>query len=225
MSVPSRPSRPPRPPPSTANRRAISSTVVKAAPQATPSTSQSLARRRRTRPGASSPRAARGTSLSVSSAREAMTTDAEALPTATPASCASKVDTPAVTGASIIPVENTPETKDHDTVLARASRNQATTAHTHPIHAPSAVRSAGHSTTATRRTPSATHVATTRTRLSRASNRDWATRAPSTSHHSRRGSACPPRCSDRDTPTSLITTNQALAHLVGYDLTHSTCCV
>ena len=165
-------------------RRLTSSTVSKAAPAATPRTIQSLTRKRRTRPGAARARTASGVSLSTSSTMGATTSEAAVSDGVTPAALQTHRLTVAINSANGIPVANTPEVSAQETVLARARANQHTTSHRHPIHAPSAVRIVGETTTATRSTSSANQEATARTRRSTRKMRDLDVRSRSRSHHS-----------------------------------------
>ena len=110
--------------------------------------------------------------------------DAAVLDGVTPAALQTHRLTMAISNANGIPVANTPEVSAQETVLARARANQHTTSHKHPIQAPSAVRTVGETTTATRTTSSANQEATARTRRSARRMRDLDVRSRSRSHHS-----------------------------------------
>ena len=166
-------------------RRVTSSTASKAAPAATPRTIQSLTRKRRTRPGATKARIASGVSLRTSSTTEATTREADVSEGVTPAALQTHKLTIAISSANGIPVASPPEVSAQETVLARARANQHTTSHRHPTQAPSAVRTVGETTTATRTTSSANQEATARTRRSARKMRDRDVRSRSRSHHSR----------------------------------------
>ncbi len=103
----------------------------------------------------------------------------------TPAALQTHRLTVPISSANGIPVANTPEVSAQETVLARARANQHTTSHRHPTQAPSAVRTVGETTTATRTTSSANQEATARTRRSARKMRDRDVRSRSRSHHSR----------------------------------------
>src|SRR6266511_2556752 len=171
-----------------------SSNAWNANPQAKPS-SQSTTARRRTRPGTSSTSTASGISFSDSSVIPAITVPAPS-PRTPPARPDNHIDTAAITGDHHTETENRPATSRHETVLVRATTNQAISSPYSHSQIRSPARNSGYSANITSSPASTSHSPTVRSRAHRRANHGCrchqpAPRAASRSHHSGPASVWP----------------------------------